>query len=102
MNGIIRIITVTYLEDDIFEGSIPFESYENARQDEFEVDDVEEAIDVFTRHGLSFRASGSDWASDPDGSYVSNYSTGERSEVSGHFVSGFTPDEIAAIVAAVD
>lgn len=97
MIGTVRIIRVTYLEDDVFEGSIPPEAYENAWTDVYEVDDVAEAVDVIQRHGLTFAATGNDWAANPDGSYVSNYATVERVEESAH-LDGFTDEQVAEIM----
>lgn len=33
---------------------------------------------------LTFAATGNDWAADPDGSYTSNYATGEQTETTAH------------------
>lgn len=101
MLGTIKIIRITYLDSDIFEGSLPREVYDNAEVELFEVDDISEAVDVFRRHGVSFAATGNDWAADPDGSYVSNYSTGENVETTGHFEDDFPADAIAAVIAEV-
>lgn len=96
--GTVKIIRVTFLEDDIFEGDIPRECYENAREDLFECDDVEDAVRYLS--GLSFAATGTDWAADPDGSQIIDYATAEREERTGHLI-GFTPDAVRAIVERV-
>jgi hypothetical protein len=96
----VRLITVAFLEDEIFEGSIPHECYENARTETFECDDTDDAIRVLTREGLTFAATGTEWAADPDGSRIVNYATAERHEVTGH-LDGFTADEVAIIMERV-
>ena len=80
----VKVITVTFMEDDVFEGSIPRECYENARVDWYDVDSAVEAADLIKREGLSFKATGAGWAANPDGSVIVNYSTGEREEVTAH------------------
>lgn len=100
MIGIVKVITVSYLESEVFEGSIPFESYENARVELFEVDDIEEAVAVFTRHGLTFSATGTDWAANPDGSYCSDYREGRQNAETAH-LEGFTEEQVRIIIAAV-
>ena len=98
--GTVRIIRVVFLEDEIFEGTISHECYENARTEDFEVDDIEEAVHVIKREGLTFEASGSDWAAHPDGTQIIDYGTAQREEVSGHLI-GFTPAQVATIVERV-
>ena len=98
--GTVKVTTITFLEDDIYEGSLPREVYDAARTDEYEVDDIDEAVRVLTREGLTFAATGTDWAANPDGSYISDYATGERREVTAH-LDGFTPAAVAAIVERV-
>jgi hypothetical protein len=52
--------------------------------------------------GLTFAATGGEWAADPDGSYITDYATGERCETSAHFTDDI-PDRLAnAIRASVD
>lgn len=87
----ITITTVEFSEDDIYEGSLPMECYEGARQEVVEVDGVDEAVEVLRRHGLVFEE-GCAWAVDPDGSRIVDYVTGERHEVSGH-LEGFTVEQ---------
>jgi hypothetical protein len=98
--GTVRIIRVVFLEDEVFEGTIAHECYENARTEDFEVDDIEEAVHILKRESLTFEASGSDWASDPDGSRITNYATAERTETSGH-LKHFRPLDVEAIIARV-
>jgi len=98
--GFIRVIRVTFLEDDVFEGSIPMECYENARSEDFEVEDIEEAVRVLQQAGVSFKATGTSWASDPDGSRITDYATGERTETSAHLY-GLAPFYVDAIIERV-
>jgi hypothetical protein len=98
--GTVKVITVSFLEDEVFEGDIPRECFENARTEEYECDDFEEAVRVFEREGLSFAATGNDWAADPDGSRIVNYATAERHEVSAH-LDGFSDAYVRAIIAYV-
>ena len=63
-------------------------------------DSIDEAVTLLTSGGLSFAATGTDWAALPDGSYISDYATGERREVTAH-LDGFTHAAVAAIVPAV-
>jgi hypothetical protein len=98
--GTVRVITVVFLEEDVYDGDIPRECRENPDVTEYEADDIEEAVRVFTREGLTFAASGNDWAANPDGSYISDYATGERREVTAH-LDGFSDADAAAIIAAV-
>jgi len=100
MIGTVRITTVTFLEDEVFEGSLPREAYENAGVEDFEVDDLEEAVRVITYCGLTFSATGNDWAANPDGSTITNYATGEREEVTAH-LNGFNPFDVEAIIEQV-
>jgi len=98
--GTVRITRVTYLEDEVFEGDIPREAHDNARSEDFECDDVEEAVRAIQREGLTFAATGTDWAANPDGSYTSDYATGERTETTAH-LHGFAPFHVNAIIERV-
>lgn len=60
-----------------------------------------DAVRIIQRHGLTFEATGNDWAANPDGSYISDYATGERTETSAH-LSGFPDRVVDAIMAVVD
>ena len=94
--GSVTIHETRFTEDEITDGDIP---YDDDHMTTTVYDDVSAAVAASTlaRHGLSFVATGNDWAADPDGSYVSNYATGERVETSGHF-SGFHARVVAAIM----
>lgn len=50
---------------------------------------TEWAVRIIRQEGLTFEATGSDWAANPDGSTIVDYMAGEREEVSAH-LSGFT------------
>lgn len=97
----VRIIRVRFLEDDVFEGSIPRECYESATVEDFEVEGADGAAAIIQREGLSFDATGTDWAANPDGTVITDYATGEREEVTAHLY-GFDANDIAAIVEWVD
>lgn len=80
----VKVITVSFFEDDVFEGSLPREAYDNAHVVMHDVENVQEAVDLIKREGLSFKATGTGWAANPDGSVIVDYSTGEREEVTAH------------------
>ena len=39
------------------------------------MDTLDEAVDVITREGLTFTATGADWAANPDGSVIVDYAS---------------------------
>jgi len=99
----VRINRVRFLEDDVFEGSIPRECYENARTEDFDFDRedaIEGAVRLIQREGLTFAATGNDWAANPDGTRITDYATGEREETTAHLI-GFTMTEARAIIGQV-
>lgn len=96
----VRIIEVRYFGEDVYDGSIPRECYENAHITDYEVDDVDEAVRVLQREGLSFAATGNDWAANPDGSYIADYATDRRVETTGHLYA-LSSEQIAAIIERV-
>lgn len=89
MAGTVRIIRVSFLESDIYDGSIPRECYENAVEEEYSCDHWTDAVNRLQCEGLSFDATGADWAANPDGSTIVDYATGRREEVTGHLI-GFS------------
>ena len=97
----VKIIRVRFLEDDIFEGSLHPDIYDRAIEEVIPVADVNEAVSVIAREGLTFAASGAGWAAHPDGSYVINYATGEREETSAHFEGEWTDEDMGAVALAV-
>lgn len=98
--GTVKIIRVRFLEDEVYHGSLPHSAYEKARVEDFDVEDVEEAVRVIQREGLTFEATGMDWAANPDGTRITDYATAEREETTAH-LHGFLPSEELAIIAAV-
>jgi hypothetical protein len=98
--GTVTLITVSFLEDEIFEGSLPHECHETARVEDFEADDIEEAVRIIQRAGLTFEATGNVWAGNPDGSTIVDYATARREEVTAH-LKRFTPAQVDAIIEQV-
>lgn len=106
--GTVTIHRVRFTEDEI---SVRDESGQVVEYADIPYDDehtwtevheglsAREAVDLIDRAGLSFAATGNDWAADPDGSYVSDYATGERTETSAH-LSGFPDRVLTAIINA--
>ncbi len=65
-------------------------------------DRMADLVAAVRRDCVTFDATGAEWASDPDGSQVIDYGTGERETVSWHF-DGIAPAMLArVIVPAVD
>lgn len=95
--GTVTIYRVYFREEDIHDGDIP---RDNVWTDVFTDLDVSEAADILIREGLSFAATGTGWAADPDGSFISNYRTGERCETTG-CLAEFSDTEISEIIARV-
>ncbi len=96
--GVVTFHRVHFLESDVSEGDFPRDDTRTSVHDDLT---AVEAARLIYRAGLTFAATGSDWAANPDGSYVSDYATGERVEESA-YLSGF-PDRVAvAIARAVD
>lgn len=84
--------------DDFNVDGTPHYTHDDVR----EFDSMRELIDAVRRDGVTFAATGNDWAADPDGSYVIDYATAEREAVSWHF-DGIAPDMLArVIIPAVD
>lgn len=53
--------------------------------DAYMFDSVADMVRVVRMDGVTFDTTGAEWASDPDGSQVIDYATGERERVSWHF-----------------
>jgi len=100
MAGIVRIIRVTFLESDVYEGSIPASAYEDAVEEEYVCDHWMDAVNRLQCEGLTFSATGNDWAANPDGSVIVDYATGRREEVTAH-LSTFSAYHEAEIIEAV-
>jgi len=102
----VRVTRVRFLEDDAIAAcGVPSDAYDNARVEVFDwntLDDttdeiIDGAVRVLQREGLTFAATGSDYAANPDGSTIIDYGTAEREETSAH-LHGFTDAEVAAII----
>src|SRR3982751_2184423 len=97
----VRITRVRFYPEDVFEGSIPRECYDNAETDDFDFDRdedlIESAVRLIQTEGLTFAATGNDWAADPDGSRIVEYATGRCEETTAALI-GFTEDETRAII----
>lgn len=96
------MITVTFhrtyfLEDEISDGEYGPTETETA---DYAADDIAEAARWIAEEGLTFAATGTDWAGDPDRSQIVNYETGRRVEVSAH-LNDATPAQVAAIAELV-
>lgn len=99
--GTVRITTVTFLESDIDpDAGIPDSAYSDAVEDEFQCESVDDAVRHIQEHGLTFEATGNDWAAHPNGSVIVDYATGRREEVTAH-LSLFSAFHEAAIIEAV-
>lgn len=93
------IIRTRYLEENVVDGNI---TESDVTTELVENLDLHEAIDLCRREGVRFDATGTDWAALPDGSFVRDYGTGEREEVTIHPQGSWWPHEFAAFVAGVD
>lgn len=60
-------------------------------------DSVSDLVDAVRRDYATFDATGSDWASDPDGSQIIDYATAERETVSWHF-DGTSPALLSSVI----
>lgn len=69
-----------------------------ARGPEGKAEFIADLIDAFEGEGLTFAATGSDWAAQPDGAYIKDWSTGVQCEVSMHFAPGTPAWVIRAVM----
>lgn len=60
-------------------------------------DSVADLVAAVRWDGAKFDATGSDWASDPDGSQIIDYATAERETVSWHF-DGISPALLSRVI----
>ncbi len=95
--GTLNIQRIFFLESEVWEGDFPRDDY---REEVWENISASEAAKVLMREGLSFKASGAEWAADPDGSYIIDYGLGKRVEKSGH-LTGFHDRVLNAIIEKV-
>jgi hypothetical protein len=101
----VRIFRTRFLEQDVWEGDFP---RDDTRSEDFDFDPMTEteeeiidgAVRVFQREGLTFTATGADWAANPDGTTIIDYGAGQREETSGHLI-GFTTYQVATIIERV-
>jgi hypothetical protein len=98
--GIIRINEVRFLESVVDDEMTTVEVPGRCWSREYDVDDIDHAVRIIEREGLTFAATGNDWAANPDGSYISDYATGERCAVTAHFDS-FSDEDIIAVIERV-
>jgi hypothetical protein len=104
----LTINRVRFLEEDAYAaGGVPSEAYDNVMTEVFDwdADDthdeiVDGAVRILQREGLTFSATGADWAGNPDGSRITDYATAEREETSAH-LTGFSVALLAEIVGRV-
>lgn len=95
----VRLYRTRFLEEDVWEGDYP---RDDVRTEDYDCTDepVEEAVRAITREGLSFAATGTDWAAHPDGTQIIDYGTGQREEVTAHLY-GFSEADTATIIERV-
>jgi hypothetical protein len=101
----VRVVRVRFMEDDIHDGDFP---RDDIREDVFDwdvtTDPREEIIDgavaILQREGLTFAATGNEYAANPDGSRIIDYAAGQREETSAHFI-GFTVEMLAEVMERV-
>lgn len=91
--GTVTIRRLYYLEDDIRDGDVPRDDERVETYDELTAHD---AVDLIMREGLTFAATGNDWAANPDGSRIVDYATAKREETTAH-LAGFSPRVLDAI-----
>lgn len=96
----VRIIEVRFTEDEVYDGGIPQACYENATVKDYDCDDTDDAVRILQREGLTFAATGNDWAANPDGSYIEDYATAGRVETTGHLF-GFSDADFDVIIGQV-
>ncbi len=82
----VKFISLYYTDDQVYDGDLAPEVYEDAHETIYDVCNVEEACDLIARQGLTFESTGTDWAANPDGPRIINYETGMREEVTGHLI----------------
>lgn len=99
----IKVTKVRWDEADEYEGSIPMQAHEDAEETLHENLEIHEAIDLIRGLGLTFAATGNEWAADPDGSRSVSLTNRMREEVTAHPVIETGHDwEWAAVMAGVD
>jgi hypothetical protein len=95
----LTIVRITYLQDDVVDGDITTSDVSISVVEELE---LHEAIELCRKEGVTFAATGNDWATLPDGSHTIDYGTGREEQVTIHPRGSWWPWEYAALVAGVD
>jgi hypothetical protein len=96
----VRIHRTRFFEADVWEGDFPRDDTRSEDFD-FDVEDaIEGAVRLIQREGLTFSATGRDYAANPDGTVIIDYGTAQREEVSAHLI-GFTDEQVVAIIEQV-
>lgn len=93
ITGTVTIYYTYYLMDEVSDGDfLPNDTVTETHENLTPL----EAAAIIIGEGLSFEATGSDWAADPDGSYAVDYAIGRECKASAH-LSGF-PERITAAI----
>lgn len=79
--------------DDFNVDATPYD----VRDDVQEFDTMADLVAAVRRDGVTFAATGTDWAADPDGSFDIDFATGAREAVSWHF-DGIAPAMLARVI----
>lgn len=79
----VNVYRTFFLEDEIVDGDYYGAPHTHTDSDHM-IGTASELARWIRADGLTFAASGGEWAADPDGSYVTDYRTGERCETSAH------------------
>lgn len=98
--GTVTVYRTTFLEDDVVDGAYSIDGYDDFTTTVYDADDAAHAARIIAREGLTFAATGRDWAANPDGTTIVDYATGRREERTAE-LSGFTAADTAAIIAQV-
>lgn len=98
---LVRITERRFFEPDVIDNDYADVVYHATTTRDVSVDDLAEAARTIKDEGLSFAATGNDWASHPDGSTIVDYSTAEREERTAVLV-GFTDAQMVTVINAVD
>lgn len=97
LTGNVKIYRTYYKRADVHDGDVP---RDDVREDEWCDIHATEAAQILQREGLSFAATGNDWAALPDGSFTVDFGQGIECELSGH-LSGFPDRLVQAIIGKV-
>lgn len=95
----VNIYRTYFLVDEIVDGDY-FGAPNTHTVEDHAVGNASELARVIKSEGLTFAASGGEWAANPDGSYCSDFRLGQQCEVSAHFASD-VPERIANAIRRV-